>query len=1035
MQKLSFIIFCLCAYICTTAQVTSKVVTDIEVSSSQLKFLGKSDEIRNLTAKQVTSKEKKDALRKTKKVPDNFKGRRGESKAFYLDKEHQGPDPIRQGTTGGSQKMVTVDPLVNIDGIGSGGSPLDPTGDVSDQYYVQAVNVTDVGVYDLEGNLIQEFAMNTLWTEFNSSSAGDPIILFDEESDQWIITEFTGPSNLLIAISEDGDPLGSYTAYSFSTPNFPDYPKYAISPQALIVTTNEEGAGTLHQYFIDRAALMAGEDNVTMQRVAIQGNTDTEAGFYVSTPVDWNGANQPYDDSPIVIRINDSSWAGGPDEDQVEIYSFDIDFDDQNNTQVRQTSIVTTPFDSYPCSAGGFGFACIPQPGGDGLDGIPEVIMNIPHLRNFGTHESMVFNFITDVTDGQNLSGIRWVELRRTINTDWTLYQEGTYAPDDGLDRFMGSIAIDHNGNIGLAYNVSSENDFVGVRFTGRFASDPLGEMTIDETVAVEGVATINSFGRFGDYSQMSVSPAGDNVFWFTTEYAGDIPQTTETRIVAFQLAKDSFDLAAVSIDEPTTSSALSATELVTGTFRNAGVNTIDDYTVSLLLENEVVETINLTTPLAENEEVVVQFDTEINMSIIQDYNIGIAISTETDNNIFNDTINSVITKLPTIDLSIVADVETGMCDSIVPATLMISNAGDNIVTTANIDVIVNGETVDQIMFAGSLGLNETEEIKYDIADNLIVGDNNITFAIVDINGGAMDFDESDNSVDAFSELLDASNFITLVFLADEYPEETSWVLTYQGSNEILSSGNLVVPFVEYREDICIQEDACLTLIVFDSYGDGMCCDFGEGNISVFNGNGELIAFDYGEFSNSTTLDFCQDPLECLLEAEIETVDASGEGVSDGVIGVDAVNGIMPFTYSIDNNASSQESNIFNDLTAGDYTVIVTDATGLCTYTETVSVGISTSITEIDGQLVTFTVMPNPTDGVFKITLDNMTTSENHLEIEILDIAGYIIQSKEIGKWDEQFIGTFSLYDYADGTYFIRVKHPKGQLLERVVKQ
>ena len=51
--------------------------------------------------------------------------------------------------------------------------------------------------------------------------------------------------------------------------------------------------------------------------------------------------------------------------------------------------------------------------------------------------------------NGDNsILGIRWYELRVSGAGNWSIEQEGTYAPNDGLYRFMGSMAIDANGNI-----------------------------------------------------------------------------------------------------------------------------------------------------------------------------------------------------------------------------------------------------------------------------------------------------------------------------------------------------------------------------------------------------------------------------------------------------------------------------------------------------------------------------------------------------------------------------------------------------------
>ena len=93
--------------------------------------------------------------------------------------------------------------------------------------------------------------------------------------------------------------------------------------------------------------------------------------------------------------------------------------------------------------------------------------------RNFGSHETLVGNFVTDV-DNTDHGGIRWYELRKTAPGPWTLFQEGTHAPDAD-HRWMGSIAMDGRGDIGLGYSVSGPGVFPSIRYTGRLASDPLG--------------------------------------------------------------------------------------------------------------------------------------------------------------------------------------------------------------------------------------------------------------------------------------------------------------------------------------------------------------------------------------------------------------------------------------------------------------------------------------------------------------------------------------------------------------------------------
>jgi hypothetical protein len=91
------------------------------------------------------------------------------------------------------------------------------------------------------------------------------------------------------------------------------------------------------------------------------------------------------------------------------------------------------------------------------------------------------------------VAGLRWYEIRRTGQKPneagtYSVYQQGTYAPGDGVHRWMGSAAMDKNGNIALGYSVvNGTTVFPGIRYTGRLASDPLGLMTQGEGIVING--------------------------------------------------------------------------------------------------------------------------------------------------------------------------------------------------------------------------------------------------------------------------------------------------------------------------------------------------------------------------------------------------------------------------------------------------------------------------------------------------------------------------------------------------------------------
>ena len=355
--------------------------------------------------------------------------------------------------------------------------------------------------------------MEALGSGACAAGFGDPIVLYDEAADRWLLSEFAASGNhLCVYISQTASPSGTYFAYDFSTPNFPDYPKYAVWPDAFYVSTNEAAPAV---YALDRQKMLAGLA-ATMQRFVGPGLAGF--GFQAFTPADIDGSPAPPAGAPGVFMRHRDTEAHGPagvsSNDLLEIWAFDVDFATPANSTFSQLpDISVAEFDSTLC--GLTSFYCMAMPGvaqgaTASLDPLREVIMNRLAYRNFGSHESLLGNLVTDV-DGANRGGVRWFELRRSGGA-WSLFQEGTWNPDGTNNRWMAGSAMDRDGNIALGYNVSGSATSPSLRFTGRLAGDPLGTMTLPETSLVDGTAT-NASNRYGDYSAMSVDPADGCTF------------------------------------------------------------------------------------------------------------------------------------------------------------------------------------------------------------------------------------------------------------------------------------------------------------------------------------------------------------------------------------------------------------------------------------------------------------------------------------------------------------------------------------------
>lgn len=459
-------------------------------------------------------------------------------------------DPVVQLTpaAGGDAPQQLTPWLTRFAGQITGANPPDPTGDVGLNDYVQMVN-SAIQVWDKAGNVrLASTAINQIWInatqartgfdECRTQNAGDPIVLYDQQADRFMVSQFTNPNSatgpggtfpMCIAYSQTGDPTGNWFVYQFNLPRSHDYMKYGIWPDGLYMSTFE--GGNVGAYVFDRAQMLSGSP-ATFQSFSIGGGTGVDNRRNRIVPSDWDGANPPPAGAPNYFAMGLDGAFDGP-ADRIEIREFHTDWaNPANTTFTLATTLNTAAFDTdLGCTVwptDGARRQCIPQPpvGGNpsqSLDALANRLMARLQYRNFGDHQSMVINQTVDA-DGANRAGVRWYELRNT-GAGWVIHQQGTYAPNDGVHRWMGAAAMDGKGNIALGYSVSDGTaTFPGLRFTARHSSDALGSMPQGEQVLIAGTAAEDT-ARWGDYAALAVDPVDDCTFWFTGER--DNSQTT----------------------------------------------------------------------------------------------------------------------------------------------------------------------------------------------------------------------------------------------------------------------------------------------------------------------------------------------------------------------------------------------------------------------------------------------------------------------------------------------------------------------------
>ncbi len=471
----------------------------------------------------------------------NFNPPPREPRGFELDPLLDRQLQATRNALGGDAGFNTL--LVNRAGTNfTGVNPSDTVGDIGNDYYVQLVNTgsgngsTRVLILNKADGTLAIPAFNLADMAVGSgtgctSGAGDPIVNFDETADngpgnlpgRWVLSEFTN-SSFCLYISQTADPTsGQWFLYEFisETGGLPDYPKFGVWPDAYYIGANEGP----RQYALDRINMLAG---ITARGLQVfQGTALPGFGFQHIMPVDWDGDSAPAPGSPgLFMRHRDTEIHGPgglPTSDIIEMFEFVADFDNAaNSTFTGPINVAVSEFDSEFCNLVFSG--CLTQPGSSTtLFALLQPIMWRAQYRSFSDRQSIVANMTTDV-DGNDIGGVRWFELTNT-GSGWSLAQDGTVSENDGISRWMASVAQDEAGNIVAGYNVvgvgaagTADDVFPGMRYNGRLVSDPPGTMPQGEVSIIEGAAPNNSI-RYGDYTSLNVDPVDGCTFWYTAQH------------------------------------------------------------------------------------------------------------------------------------------------------------------------------------------------------------------------------------------------------------------------------------------------------------------------------------------------------------------------------------------------------------------------------------------------------------------------------------------------------------------------------------
>lgn len=280
------------------------------------------------------------------------------------------------------------------------------------------------------------------------------------------------------------------------------------------------------------------------------------------------------------------------------------------------------------------------------------------------------------------------------------------------------------------------------------------------------------------------------------------------------------------------------------------------------------------------------------------------------------------------------------VCGNEVTPTVNIVNGGIETLTEATVYYQLNAGPIESINWTGSLEQYDSETISLPTL-TVDEGTNDLLVWVEDPNGVADENAFNDQTTVTFVAFAGPTVEFTMSIVLDDYGSETTWEVTQNG-NIIYSGG----PYSDGQDQtveetaLCLAE-GCYEFTIYDSWGDGICCEFGEGAYLMYNDQGQVL-FTGGQFEASESADFCTDDVNVGENGSLTTMEVYPNPVSNELnvilpanletplIQLFDISGKLVQTWSAANQSQMQRLDVAG-LANGWYTLSVQHAEGRLT--------------------------------------------------------------------------------------------------------
>lgn len=479
----------------------------------------------------------------------------------------------------GFAQTVTGFDGISASQVSSPGFNVDPNGAVGTKQYMEWVDTyyqaydktTFAKVWTSPQNGDQPW-VNAGMSNCFGSAGGDGFVTFDHLASRWVIAKrgsSGGNYYYCIAVSNTDDLKSAsltWFTYQFALAGvigtnsqghsyWPDWPKLGTWLDAYYVSFDLEDPDNGFQEIgvvacaLDRTNMLAGLNTRTMQCFSDPSPIPSNGALYLShslIPADFEGTLAPPSGRHEYFVSIQNPVADGVTmtTSSLNLWDFHVDWNTPSKSTFTKTNFAVKVFTPGCYSPGTPSDTfCVVQPSTSStrtyLDSVGDRVM--PHMsyRNFGTYQSFLFSFTSQVVTGvssNQQTQVKWFEMRGSGRP--SIFQSGAINNGTTLFRFMPSISQDKMGNAAAGYSVSSSLTHPSIR--GSSWSLPNKTKPVEFNIR-NGSGDQQNSSRWGDYSSMTVDPVDDCTFWYVNQYLS-ADQTGsaiiwKTRISNFKIA------------------------------------------------------------------------------------------------------------------------------------------------------------------------------------------------------------------------------------------------------------------------------------------------------------------------------------------------------------------------------------------------------------------------------------------------------------------------------------------------------------------